>query len=193
MMGSNRFRIEDQIENRGFDRQPLMMLYHFNFGFPLLDEHARLAAALVGTEPRDDDSGANDGVGNCLSFSEPKLQIKEQVFFHKVACNQENTTTVMLYNKDTQDGMPLGFALRYNVQELPELTEWKMMKKGCYALGIEPGTVNPIGRNPLRRKGKLPFIEGQSTHHVAIDCQVLVTEEEIDTVESEIGALGYRP
>lgn len=188
-MGSNRFRIEDDIENRGFDRQPLMMLYHFNFGFPLLNEYARLAAPVLSTKARDGDSRANNGIKNCLSFSEPKIQIKEQVFFHKVACNEENTTTVMLYNKDMEDAKPLGFAIRYRVHELPELTEWKMMKKGCYALGVEPGTVNPIGRSPLRRKGKLPFIEGQSTYHIGIDCQVLVTEEEIESVESEIGAL----
>ena len=186
MMGSNRFQIEDNIENRGFDRQPLMMLYHFNFGFPILNKGAGLAAAIISTEPRDDEARANDGIAKFFQFSEPQNPINEQVYFHKVASNSDGTATVMLFNKDIGDGTSLGFAIRYSVDELPELTEWKMMKSGCYALGIEPGTVNPIGRKLLRERGKLPFIEAQDSYHVTIDCQVIVTRDEIESVESEI-------
>ena len=41
-LGSKKITIEDFIENKGFDVEPLMMLYHFNFGFPLLSETARI-------------------------------------------------------------------------------------------------------------------------------------------------------
>ena len=35
-LGARGFRLHDVIENRGFEEQPLMLLYHFNYGFPLL-------------------------------------------------------------------------------------------------------------------------------------------------------------
>jgi Domain of unknown function (DUF4432) len=40
--GESRIRIEDIVENQGFEPQPLMLLYHMNLGWPLLDETARL-------------------------------------------------------------------------------------------------------------------------------------------------------
>jgi hypothetical protein len=70
--------------------------------------------------------------------------------------------------------------LRYNLQELPKLTQWKMMGKGCYVCGLEPGTVNPIGRSAAREAGELPFIEGQQEYRVGITVEVLDTQSEID-------------
>lgn len=36
-LGSNEVRIFDTVSNRGYERTPHMLLYHFNFGWPLVD------------------------------------------------------------------------------------------------------------------------------------------------------------
>jgi len=54
-------------------------------------------------------------------------------------------------------------------------------------LGLEPGTAEPLGRGVLRESNKLPLIDGQRTHEVVIDFQVLRTKEELDAVEREAG------
>lgn len=36
--GENRICIEDEITNEGFRREPMMLLYHMNVGYPLLCE-----------------------------------------------------------------------------------------------------------------------------------------------------------
>ncbi len=41
-LGSNKIRIEDEIENIGFRESPFMLLYHCNLGFPLIDESAEV-------------------------------------------------------------------------------------------------------------------------------------------------------
>ena len=41
-VGEPRLWIEDEIENEGFEPEPLMVLYHINLGWPLLDETSRL-------------------------------------------------------------------------------------------------------------------------------------------------------
>ena len=67
-LGSKGLRITDVIENLGFSPQPLMMLYHMNFGFPLLSENSRIIIPAASTEPRDEQSAADNGVRDCLSF-----------------------------------------------------------------------------------------------------------------------------
>jgi hypothetical protein len=167
-LGSKKITIEDFIENKGFSVEPLMMLYHFNFGFPLLSETARVIVPVKETAPRDPQSEAVNGVAECKEFVKPVQGYKEKVFFLDVGAKRDGSTFVSLANTDVV-GRPLAIVLRYNRNELPQLTEWKMMGKGCYVCGLEPGTVSPIGRAAAREKGIMPMIEPQRMYHVKVD------------------------
>ena len=63
--GEARVQIEDIVENEGHDPAPLMLLYHLNLGWPLLDDTARLIGPGKGGEtpgPRDEEvRGGLDG------------------------------------------------------------------------------------------------------------------------------------
>lgn len=37
-VGGNLIRMHDTVENKGFEKEILMLLYHFNYGYPFLDE-----------------------------------------------------------------------------------------------------------------------------------------------------------
>ncbi len=41
-LGSSAIRIEDEVSNEGWNRQPHMIMYHFNFGFPLISPATEL-------------------------------------------------------------------------------------------------------------------------------------------------------
>lgn len=99
-------------------------------------------------------------------------------------------TCVVLATDDTGDGTPLGIAMRYSTKQLPQFTEWKMMRRGCYVLGLEPSTVNPVGRSILREKGQLPFIDPQSAYIVDIELEVLGDREGLKEAVNEAVALG---
>ena len=184
-LGARSFRLVDTVANRGFEAQPLMLLYHFNFGYPLLAPHARIIGPITGSVARDEESRRDRGVEECLSFCEPVQGYKEKVFFHELASGERDDTFIALLNRDIGDGSPLGIVLRWSVQELPCLTEWKMMRKGFYVLGLEPGTVTPMGRGVLREQGKLPMIEGRATRTVTIDFEILEGLAELDAMEEE--------
>ena len=94
-----------------------------------------------------------------------------------------------LVNRAVGDGQPLAIVERFSVKELPFLTEWKMVRKGFYVLGLEPGTVLPLGRGALREKGTLPMLAGQRTYSVTIDFEVLDTAAEIAALEREAASL----
>ena len=184
-LGARGFDLEDRIENRGFEAQPLMMLYHINFGFPLLGPDARVVGPIRETVARDEEARKDRGVEEALVFPEPVEGYEEKVFFHTLGADREGKTFIALLNRDTGDVSPLGVVLRFNTRELPALTEWKMPRRGFYVVGLEPGTVTPIGRGPLREAGRLPTLEGQGEYRIRIGFEVLAGAEELDRIEAE--------
>ena len=70
-LGARGFVLEDRIENRGFEAQPLMMLYHINFGFPLLGPKARVVGPIRETVARDEEARKDKGVDEALVFPDP--------------------------------------------------------------------------------------------------------------------------
>jgi hypothetical protein len=188
-LGAKGFTLQDVVENRGFDEQPLMLLYHCNFGFPLLGPNARIVAPVRGVEPRDEQARAERGVEEALVFPAPIPNYKEKVFFLDLAADRQDRTFVGLANPDVGDGTPLGLVLRFNRRELPAFTVWKNPLRGFYVLGLEPGTVGPLGRGTLRERGELPMLAGQSSYSLKIEFQVLDTAEELKALEKEAAGL----
>jgi hypothetical protein len=189
-LGAKGLRIHDTVRNRGFSPQPLMLLYHCNYGFPLLGPGARVVGPITKSDPRDDEARKDRGVEECLTFPEPMQDYAEKVFFHTLAAQKDGRTFVALVNRDTGDGQPLGIVMRWSRKELPTFTEWKMPCKGFYVVGLEPGTVSPVGRGVLRERGTLQMIEGQASYDVTIDFEVLDSVAEIEAIEKEAKKLG---
>ncbi len=191
-LGSPGFTLEDVVENRGFEPQPLMLMYHFNFGFPLLSETARLAAPFVSTIPRDSQAEADNGTAEYDRFSAPRRGFQEKVFYHENACDAEGRTFAALVNEHAGGG-PLGIVLRYSKKELPEFTQWKMMNKDCYVCGLEPGTAKSTSRAAVREEGKLQMLAPQEKRRITIKFEVLDTLSQIEQVKKQADALraGY--
>jgi hypothetical protein len=184
-LGARGFRLHDTVRNRGFAAQPLLLLYHFNFGFPLLSPSARIAGPIVTTVGRDDEARRDRGVEESLILPEPVPDYAEKVFFHTLARDADGRTFIALLNPDTGDGQPMGIVLRWNVKELPIFSHWKMPRKGFYVTGLEPCTAAPLGRGTLREQGKLPMIEPQASHESAIDFEVLDSIDQFEKIEQE--------
>ncbi len=188
-LGSKKFLLTDVVENRGFDPEPLILLYHINFGFPLLGPNARIVGPFGKTEPRDEEAEKDRGVETCFEFIEPQPNYNEKVFFHTMKTGPEGNTFAALINKDVGDGTPLGFVLRYDPNKLPVLTEWKMMKQGTYVLGLEPGTVPPMGRTYAKENGPVRMIGAQEREEVSIEFEALDSLNDIEALEYKASSL----
>lgn len=116
---------------------------------------------------------------------EPILDYQEKAFYLSPASRPDGTTFAGIINPDVGDGSPLGVAIRYNLDQLPKLTEWKMPRQGHYVLGIEPGTVLPRGRADVRARNELPTIDGQAEYDIDIEIQVLDSAEELSRLQEE--------
>jgi len=191
-LGAVSFTLQDEIENRGFEEQPLMMLYHINFGFPLLGPKAQVVGPIKEIIARDEEAQRDSGIEEALTFPEPIQGYQEKVFFLKLSADSEGNTFIALLNRDIGNGTPLGMVLRFNIKELPRLTEWKMPRKGFYVMGLEPGTITPIGRGVLRERNELPMLSGQAKYTIRIHFEVVVSAEEMDRVEEEASVLSTK-
>ena len=65
-------------------------------------------------------------------------------------------------NNDKLDGFK-GVYIKYNKEQLPWFTIWKMLGESEYVVGLEPGTAFPMGREKAKNGGYLinlkPFEE----------------------------------
>jgi hypothetical protein len=161
--------IEDHVENRGMAPAPLMILQHFNLGFPLADSTTRLILPAHTTVPRDD--VARPGLDRCLEFDDPIDGYQEQVFYHDLQADADGKVEVRLVNPAFNNGQGLGVAWRYPKAEYPVLTEWKMMRAGFYAIGVEPGNCHVEGRVAERERGTLQMIAPQEVRTFNIELE----------------------
>lgn len=187
-LGEKRISVFDTVVNEGFQRTPLMLLYHINTGFPLVDEGSRLIAPSRTVTPRDDE--ARSGLKEHDSFSAPVPGYKEQVFSHDMDAGPDGYVTAAMLNRALNGGQGLGLYVRYRQRELPWFNEWKMMGEGVYTVGIEPGTTHTLGRAAARADGTLQFLEPGQERHYHLELGILSSPEEIDSLEKRARDLG---
>ena len=147
-LDKNEIILKDTVTNIGFETAPYEILYHFNMGYPLLSEKAVVTVESNGVYPRND--RAAEGLGKELVMEEPQTGFEEQCYYFDM---------VNGYTKIYNPEIGFGVSLNYDIKELPFFTEWKMMGASDYVLGLEPGNCTPDGRDVMREKGLLQFIE----------------------------------
>ncbi len=180
-IGERRLFIRDIIRNIGFIPSPLMLLYHINIGFPLVDEGSYLLGAVKNVIPRDEE--AQKGLEEYNHFSPPIPGFKEQVFYLELQEDDKGMVTVGIANKGLMEGM--GFYVTYNKTSLPFFTEWKMMGEGVYVVGLEPGNCHVQGRAKEREMGTLEILKPGEEKVVELEMGVLL-KGEIDAMERKL-------
>ncbi len=166
--GESRFFIDDNVENFGFSDSPFTILYHINIGFPFLDAHSKFSVSAHESYPRDPE--AAKGLARKSEFSAPIPNFKEQVFTYRVKPDQEGFGRAELVNEMLEGGLKL--YVKFNHDELPFLTQWKMAGQGEYVLGIEPCNVPCENRKSLRDKKMLPMLAPGETRKIHLEIGV---------------------
>lgn len=157
---ANSIYIQDKIKNYSFEPAPFMILYHMNFGFPFLSPDLEIKIPSKKITPRDKDSVLQ----NYKTVSKPIDQKVEEVFFHEMLPDEKGNVAVTLSNSK----LGVGVELTYPYEELPYLTQWKSMKSGEYALGIEPGNYNVMGRSDAKEKDRLIYLDSMEEKNICL-------------------------
>lgn len=162
---SNKFLIKDKVKNHGFERVPLMILYHMNIGYPFLDENLIIGLDSYDVVPRDEVSKLD--IEKYLQVEAPKDGISEKVYFHQIK-PYKGTGRISLFNKL----LKFGLEISYLVDNLPYFTQWKSMRSGEYVMGFEPGNCNVLGRSKAKEKEILEYIEARETKEYSISVEI---------------------
>lgn len=169
--------VEDTIENQGFREEPFMLLYHFNVGYPLLDEGARIIIPTKKVHPRD--AVAAPYVEQHDRMGSPKDKEPEYVFLHELATDEDGNTFAAVINEK----LGLGICLEFNQEELPYFMEWKSLASGDYVVGLEPANSSVYGRAYHEEKGDLHMIQPFVTEKKKLTITILEGDELQETVE----------
>lgn len=170
-LGESRFILEDEIENEGWSRQPLMVLYHCNFGFPLLDAKTRVYAPARATLARFSLDPVDEKVWS--RFDAPQPGIGEQVFYHDMKADRRGQVTVVVANESFQRGRGFGAYVRYRQRELPRFVQWKMPGEGTYVAGLEPANCWVDGRDAERKNKTLVHLRPGERQTMQLEIGVL--------------------
>lgn len=166
----NRLLVTDRVENQGFIKSPLMLVYHINFGYPMLDAGARVYSSAKAIRPRDEN--ARLGMARWNVMDEPSADRPEECFFHT---GSAKAGFAMLHNPS----LGVAAAIRYDAALLPLLCEWKCMREGDYALGLEPTTSSVMGRKQAREDGILQYLLPGEQREFSLELELLDKAEDI--------------
>jgi len=152
-LGENRLCLRDTLTNDGFTPEAAVILYHCNFGFPLVEAGAMVRLNVISTTPRD--ANAASGADRWREMDEPTVGIAEKCFFHDTQPGADGHVEAGIWNPR----LKLGVNLRYAKSQLPHFTQWKMLGAGTYVCGLEPSNAHLAPRTELRADAALPVLE----------------------------------
>lgn len=180
--GGNSVTVHDEVTNLGFRPCPHLMLYHCNFGYPVVADNASLVAPSSKVTPRD--AEAEDGKEDYAKFHAPTADWAEKVYYHELHA-QGDSTCAGIVNPD----MDFGAYLSFRPSQLPMMTEWKQMGLGEYVVGLEPCT-NPVcGRAELRRRGELATLSPGETVAYDLEIGAIPNAEAVRRFRKEVDGL----
>lgn len=158
--GAAWLELEDLVTNEGFRPETHMQLYHWNFGFPLLNENSRLYLTTDRVTPRDEPAAA--GLEDWSLFAPPTDDYAEQVFFHAHTGRARPTGDASALLVSDSSLSDLAVELSYSANDLPYLVQWKLCGAGDYVLGVEPGNCLVEGREWHKRQALAPLAPGET-------------------------------
>ncbi len=183
--GSASFRVADAVSNRSALEQEFQLLYHVNFGRPLLEEGSRFAAPMERVTPIN--ARAVEGLDSFAVFAAPTPGFVEQVYCIRPRAGADGRTVAALVNRAGDRAVHM----EYSTGELPYLTLWKdtAAESDGYVTGLEPGTGFPNNRGVERRHGRVPRLAPGGTRRFTIDFFLHAGRAEVGMVLQKISAL----
>lgn len=172
---ANIVELSDRVTNDGGDRQPHLLLYHCNAGYPLLDERTVWTLDAAEAQPRDD--AAASALDRWGDGGIPQAEFSEQVFMHQPRADFEGWANATVSNPMLDGGTALSVAFR--PEQLPGLFTWRMLGFGTYVMAVEPANCTTVGgRRAAGNDGTLPFLEPGETREYVLRFEVTTSTGE---------------
>lgn len=183
--GSSAFRLEDRLTNRGGHEQEFQVIYHANYGMPLLEEGARFHGAIRRVAPLNEH--AAQGMEHFEEYGAPQKGYIEKVYCLWPLGDEKGWTSLVLRNRAGDKGVAMSFP----VTQLPYVTLWKNLAdpREGYVTGLEPGTGFPYNRSVEREFERVPTLSPGQTRTFRIDFEILENEEAVEQGKERVRSI----
>ena len=188
--GDRAFHVHDELRNLSAYEREYQIIYHANFGAPLLEGGACFVAAAQEVSPFNEHARA--GLADWQSYLPVTPGFDEMVFNIKPYADSAGNSLAMMKNRAGSRGVALGF----NVQQLPALSLWKNTDSAQdgYVTGIEPGTGFPYPRAIEREQGRVGKIASGEVKCFDVEFRVLESAQAVQQAEAQVeGIQAGRP
>jgi len=177
--------LEDTVENIGPLTSPLMLLYHINLGFPVVDKNSLFLSSRTKVAALSKDS--EPGLKNYRFHGDPIPEAKNEVFIHDLEADENGNANAAVINPEFNNGEGIGVWLKYNKDNLPYFLQWKSYQSGEYVEGIIPANSLIRGRDTERKEGTLKFIEPGEKISYRLEFKILQSNKEIEKYSKIFG------
>lgn len=147
---SKTIKIRDQITNFDAADAPYMLLYHINFGYPMVQEDTRMKASGASVKI------FNGDFDDPCRMKAPEDGASEELYLHTgfgdrgvgVICNEK---------------LELGAYVSFDTKILPHMFQWKMAKSHDYVVALEPCNTYGLNRVDAEAAGKIAILPAYET------------------------------
>ncbi|WP_294913515.1 aldose 1-epimerase family protein [uncultured Gilliamella sp.] len=183
--GSKDFIVHDVVTNKSDYTRDYQIIYHSNYGTPILEEGARFVAPVKEISPFND--YAKKGLKTWQTYLGPTKDFDEMVFNVYPYADEQGQTQVMVTNQAGDKGAGISF----NTNQLPVFSLWKntdTLKQG-YVTGLEPGTSFAYPVTVEREQKRVRQLEpGQSTEFTLV-YSLLSDKKAVEQYEAQIKSI----
>lgn len=185
-IGRAEMTFDDVVTNLSDTEQEMQLLYHTNFGPPLLGAGAEFLAPVKSVAPMNKGSAEDIKSWNRYSGPHP-AGYSAKVFNLQLQADTAGMTQAMLKAPDGARGV----LLRFDTRTLPYMSVWKneVSAKNGYVTGLEPGTGFPNPRPWERKAGRVPRLKAGESYRTHLTIAALTDKAAVDQAAAAVQAM----
>jgi hypothetical protein len=184
-IGGKSLCIRDTVSNYSARSAQFQLLYHINFGLPLLGAGATVLAPIKNLVPRT--AEAAEAIDEWSVMRAPTVEFSEQVYFMELLGDESGSSQVMLKNA----AGTLGVSIHFNLSQLPYFTLWKNTAAVAdgYVAGLEPGTNFPNPRSFEEKQGRVETLMAGESKDFEVHLTFHLDADDVQQAEAAIAKL----
>ncbi len=180
--GSLSLEIDDSVTNLGGTVQEFQLIYHTNYGSPILEKGSTVVGAFQSLQPMNEH--AAESVKNWDDYDAPTEGYTEQIYLGRAAVDGDGKTSILLKNSQGTKGV----SISWNAKQLPYITIWKNTASTAegYVTGLEPGTGFPFNRWVERQFDRVPRLKPGQTRNFGLSFGVHLDAPSVQALQKRI-------
>ena len=184
-LGCPWFKVADEVINLSAEPGEMELIYHVNFGQPLVGEGAEVVLPIGKMAPRDATAAAELDRWNVYG---PETPGKPEVcYFFEPAADASGDSRAVLRSADGRQGV----GVKFNKRQLPCFTLWKNSQaaEDGYVTGLEPSLNFPNRRSFEKQMGRVAALAPGKSKFFEITIEAYETQEDVAQAIKAVAAI----